>query len=90
MARKRRSFSIFSLSFLDIMSCGFGATILVFLVMDHASEVRSEEVDRGAVEAHESSVVRLGRLVLDCAVDLADGPFDPQLAEHAQDALHVR
>lgn len=36
MARKRRGFNVFSLSFLDIMSCGFGATILVFLIIDHA------------------------------------------------------
>jgi hypothetical protein len=49
MARKRRGFSIFSLSFLDIMSCGFGATILVFLVIDHASDVRSEEANRDLI-----------------------------------------
>jgi hypothetical protein len=35
MARKRR-FSTFNLSFLDIMSCGFGAVVLVFLIIDHA------------------------------------------------------
>jgi len=37
MARKRR-FTTFNLSFLDIMSCGFGAVILVFLIIDHAIE----------------------------------------------------
>lgn len=34
MAMKRK-FSTFNLSFLDIMSCGFGAIILVFLIIKH-------------------------------------------------------
>lgn len=45
MARKRR-FSTFNLSFLDIMSCGFGAVVLVFLMIDHASNVHSEDVNQ--------------------------------------------
>jgi len=35
MARKRRNFSAFSLAFLDIMSCGFGAVVLLFLIIKH-------------------------------------------------------
>ena len=35
MARFRRKFSPFSLSFLDIMSCGFGAVVLLFLIIKH-------------------------------------------------------
>ncbi|MEE4660085.1 MAG: VWA domain-containing protein [Halieaceae bacterium] len=35
MARKRKA-STFNLSFLDIMSCGFGAVVLVFLIIDHS------------------------------------------------------
>ena len=42
MARKKREFTTFNLSFLDIMSCGFGAVILVFLIMNHAIEEESE------------------------------------------------
>jgi len=38
MARKRRSFQTFSLSFLDVMSCGFGAVVLIFLLLDHSSK----------------------------------------------------
>ena len=37
MARNRR-FSVFSLSFLDVMSCGFGAVVLIFLIINHAAE----------------------------------------------------
>ncbi len=46
MARKKRPFSTFSLSFLDIMSCGFGAVILVFLIIDHSIEAQSKELNR--------------------------------------------
>ena len=38
MARRKREFNAFNLSFLDIMSCGFGAVVLVFLIMNHAIE----------------------------------------------------
>lgn len=37
MRRKRREFSIFTLSFLDIMSCGFGAVVLLFMISKHAA-----------------------------------------------------
>jgi len=46
MATKRK-FSTFSLSFLDIMSCGFGAVILVFLIIKHDinTQVEVQTVD---------------------------------------------
>jgi len=44
MARKR-SFTTFNLSFLDIMSCGFGAVVLVFLIIDHAIEEDTRELN---------------------------------------------
>jgi hypothetical protein len=34
MARKRRQTEIFSMSFLDCMSCGFGAVILFFMIIN--------------------------------------------------------
>jgi Mg-chelatase subunit ChlD len=46
MARRKRSFTTFNLSFLDIMSCGFGAVVLVFLIIDHSIEVQSRELNR--------------------------------------------
>jgi len=51
MARKRRQFEVFSMSFLDCMSCGFGAVILFFMIInshvnattdDESSELMSE------------------------------------------------
>jgi hypothetical protein len=34
----RRPLNVFSLSFLDVMSCGFGAIVLVYLIITHATE----------------------------------------------------
>ncbi len=42
---KRREANVFSLSFLDIMSCGFGAVILIYIIINHATEVTSQEVN---------------------------------------------
>ena len=46
MARKKRAFTTFNLSFLDIMSCGFGAVVLVFLIIDHSMEVQSKDLNQ--------------------------------------------
>ncbi len=45
MARKKREFTTFNLSFLDIMSCGFGAVILVFLIMNHGIVEQKTELN---------------------------------------------
>ena len=42
----RRRFSVFSLSFLDVMSCGFGAVVLIFLIIHHRSEHDATARDR--------------------------------------------
>jgi len=42
MARRRTRFNTFSLSFLDIMSCGFGAVALIFLIIKHEADTRVE------------------------------------------------
>ena len=48
MARRvaKRRFSVFSLSFLDVMSCGFGAVVLIFLIIHHRIDNDTVEVDR--------------------------------------------
>ena len=43
MARKRRSTEIFSMSFLDCMSCGFGAVILFFMIINSRSDVEPND-----------------------------------------------
>ncbi len=67
MAR-RRKFSTFSLSFLDIMSCGFGAVVLVFLMIDHASNVHSETLNKARL----AEVSLLEEQVLSGEKDLAE------------------
>lgn len=44
MARKRSNIAV-NLSFLDVMSCGFGAVVLVFLIIDHSIEVESRDLN---------------------------------------------
>lgn len=46
MARKKREFTTFNLSFLDIMSCGFGAVVLVFLIIDHSIQAETQDLNR--------------------------------------------
>ena len=43
MARKRRSGDVFSMSFLDCMSCGFGAVILFFMIINSNSDVTNND-----------------------------------------------
>ena len=46
MSKKRRgAFNPMSLAFLDVMSCGFGAVVLIFLILDHQDSVRTEVSD---------------------------------------------
>ena len=55
MARKRNAFQPFSISFLDIISCGFGAVILLFVLTsgkkeeDRENNLSDVKIDIGAV-----------------------------------------
>ncbi len=40
----RKSFNVFSLSFLDAMTCGLGAVILLFMIINATIDERSEVV----------------------------------------------
>lgn len=45
-ARKKRGiFNPLSLAFLDVMSCGFGAVVLLFLILDHTARDQVERAD---------------------------------------------
>lgn len=50
MPRRRRGFDQFSLSFLDCMSCGLGAVVLLFMIINHATQVRATERHRDVAE----------------------------------------
>ena len=44
--RTKRRLNVFSLSFLDVMSCGFGAVVLIFLIINHETEEKAEVVNK--------------------------------------------
>ena len=64
--RKKRRTDIFSLSFLDCMSCGFGAVILFFMIINATV---SEQADKETVEER-SEVSKIEREVLEGRKDL--------------------
>ena len=43
--KSKRNFNPMSLAFLDVMSCGFGAVVLIFLILDHATQNDSNVSD---------------------------------------------
>ena len=43
--RHKRDFNPISLAFLDVMSCGFGAVVLIFLILDHTATEGNQVVD---------------------------------------------
>lgn len=45
MAKTRRRTTVFSLSFLDIMSCGFGAVVLLFMIINHATKESADDAN---------------------------------------------
>lgn len=69
MSRKRTSAITFGLSFLDIMSCGFGAVILLFLIIKHNI---SEYVPVPTLPDMTSEVMLLEREVLEGRENLAE------------------
>ncbi|MBX2849082.1 MAG: hypothetical protein KTR16_12225 [Acidiferrobacterales bacterium] len=75
MARKHRSTSSFSLSFLDIMSCGLGAAVLIFLLLKHVVDGPTEVPDKQTyaevslleeeIKEGEESLVRIRNTISD-------------------------
>lgn len=64
--RRRRTLSLFNLSFLDIMSCGFGAVVLIFLITKHSMSVHAEDVNANLI----AEVNRIEEDVEDGRLDL--------------------
>ncbi len=63
MSRKRRgAFSPMSLAFLDVMSCGFGAVVLIFLILDHQlnEQTQPTELDTSAEVRLLEEEIRIG------------------------------
>ncbi|HNP37591.1 MAG TPA: hypothetical protein PKK10_17220 [Woeseiaceae bacterium] len=57
MARRRRESQVFSMSFLDCMSCGFGAVILLFMIINaQVRETTEDDPDSRMAETHKLEV----------------------------------
>jgi len=78
MARKRRPFEIFSMSFLDCMSCGFGAVILFFMIIN--AQVR---------ETTESDPTDLMSETRKIEVEILEGRKNLVLAKNTVEELKV-
>lgn len=86
MVRKRRPLTPFSLAFLDVMSCGFGAAVLLFLLIKHgAPTTPSENVARlpeppmtredieAAIAAESGTLDALAKLRQDLVAEISAG-----------------
>jgi len=78
MARRRRQFEVFSMSFLDCMSCGFGAVILFFMIIN--SQVR---------ETTESDPTDLMAETRKIELEILDGRKDLVLAKNTMEQLDI-
>ena len=79
MARRRRGGTPSNLSFLDIMSCGFGAVVLVFLITKHSMSVHADEVN-------EVLLAEVDRI----EIDVTDGELDLVQLKEALDEAERR
>ena len=44
MPRRRRNTNVFGLAFLDAMTCGLGAVVLLYMVINHSVNARADLV----------------------------------------------
>ena len=96
--QKRRAFNPLSLAFLDVMSCGFGAVVLLFLILDHASQVEATtgipgltaEIDllQEEVKTGEEGLVRIRNTLADVSLEVvtAQGLVD-QVQQQIEDFM---
>lgn len=81
MKRKKKEFDLFNLSFLDIISCGFGAVVLLVLISNTAENVMTSSV--GEVKKLLTRVMDLTNQVDDLTheIDVQRAENEEQLAE---------
>lgn len=82
MARRRRDTSVFTLSFIDVMAGGFGAVVIMYLIINHATETTVETDNRTVLaesrlldyqlESNRESLSILRDLVGNLSIRIAD------------------
>src|SRR6516165_6330348 len=85
MARRRRAFEVFTLSFLDCICCGFGAVILFYTIVSAQAGMRTN------TQALSAEANRLAQQVLSGTRYLAvlRNEIDQTQSETASDAARV-
>jgi len=78
----KREFNPISLSFLDVMSCGFGAVVLIFLILDHSTSVHTQASDpelmaeinllNDEINDGEANLVRIRNTISDVDYDMVE------------------
>jgi len=78
----KREFNPISLSFLDVMSCGFGAVVLIFLILDHSTSVQTQASDpelmaeinllNDEINDGEANLVRIRNTISDVDYDMVE------------------
>jgi len=79
----RRSTNVFSLSFLDAMTCGFGAVVLLYMVINGAVGVHTEDLTgqlRGEVERLDREVLEGHRNLVELKNSLREIEHDNVIA----------
>lgn len=76
MARRRRQFEVFSMAFLDCMSCGFGAVILFFMIIN-AQVKETAETDPSELMAETKKI----------EIDILDSRKNLVLAKNTMEQL---
>ncbi len=75
MKLKRKDFQIFNLSFLDIISCGFGAVVLLVLISNTAPDISQSSLDE--------TQALLGKVIaLETAIDSLSEEIDRQTKQN--------
>ena len=97
MARRKRQTNTFNLSFLDIMSCGFGAVVLVFLIIDHSIETQIQSVNAEVlsevdlleedIREGEEGLVRLRNAISSTDLDIVEAQGRARVVTEELDAL---
>ncbi|MEH6403637.1 MAG: hypothetical protein V7750_09725 [Sneathiella sp.] len=83
MKRRNRQFEIFSLSFLDLISCGFGAVVLLVLISRNADDVASASMED--VESLMSQMTGIERSISDLngSINAEKAAMDQTRSENA-------
>lgn len=91
MARRRRDVSVFGLSFLDVMFCGFGSVILLVMIINSETLAQRKEVQqdmRGEVKRLETEVRTGEEFLVEVRTELERVTREEALArERSQQAL---